>query len=116
MLFYGNLYGSLGVSGQTGISIVAANARICVMISAAILLHFLRFEVTTKPKPDSEAPSPAGQLFQRELVLRNQGRRPVTLSWTNATADLAAAAAKASQRRPSATIAPAGVLVREARP
>lgn len=40
-------------------------------------------------------------------MLRNQGRRPVTLSWTNTTALAAAAAAKAALRRPSAAAAAA---------
>ena len=41
-------------------------------------------------------------------MLRNQGRRPVALAWTNATALAAAAAAKAALRRPSAAPAEAG--------
>ena len=42
-------------------------------------------------------------------MLRNQGRRPVTLSWTNTTALAAVAAAKAALRQPSAAAAAAGL-------
>ncbi len=56
----------------------------------------------------------AGQRFEREVVLWNQGRRPVTLSWANASADQAAAAARTAQRRPAAAAGAARPEVRHA--